>query len=39
MQYYVSYYLTNDAGTLAFDSEKEACEFLGVSKCTVASCA
>ena len=28
----------NDLERLEFDSEKEACEYLGVKKCTVASC-
>lgn len=32
------YILTDGADYLVFDTEKDACEYLGVSKCTVASC-
>jgi hypothetical protein len=34
----VKYILKAEGVTLLFDSEKAACEFLGVSKCSVASC-
>lgn len=33
------YKLEADGVTLIFDSESEACKFLGVSKCSVSSCA
>lgn len=36
--YSVAYYLISNSGTLAFNSEKDACAFLGVTQCTVASC-
>lgn len=32
------YQISNDSETLFFDSEKAACEYLGVSICSVASC-
>lgn len=32
------YQLQKDNETLIFDSEKEACEYLGVAVCTVSSC-
>ena len=32
------YALELDGVTLLFDSEKDACEFLGVKKCSVSSC-
>jgi hypothetical protein len=32
------YQLQKDNETLIFDSEKEACEYLGVAICTVSSC-
>lgn len=32
------YYLEKDGVTLVFDSEKEACKYLGVKKCSVSSC-
>jgi hypothetical protein len=34
----VKYILESDGVTLLFDSEKAACEFLGVKKCSVSSC-
>lgn len=34
----VKYMLKAEGVTLLFDSEKEACEFLGVRQCSVASC-
>lgn len=34
----VKYILKAEGVTLIFDSEKAACEFLGVKKCSVASC-
>lgn len=34
----VSYLLKSGDSVLKFDSEKEACEYLGVARCTVASC-
>ena len=34
----VKYILEADGVTLLFDSEKAACEFLGVKKCSVSSC-
>lgn len=34
----VKYILKSDGVTLIFDSEKSACEFLGVKKCSVSSC-
>lgn len=34
----VKYVLETDGVTLLFDSEKAACEFLGVKKCSVSSC-
>lgn len=33
-----AYVLHKDDETLVFNSEKDACEYLGVVKCTVASC-
>lgn len=36
--YSVRYQLSNDAETITFNSEKEACAYLGVAKCSVASC-
>ena len=32
------YRLDKDGESIIFNSEKDACEFLGVSKCSVASC-
>ena len=32
------YQISNGIHTLIFNSEKEACEYLGVKKCSVASC-
>ena len=32
------YRLIKDSNSIEFDSEKEACEFLGVSRCSVSSC-
>lgn len=34
----VKYVLEADGVTLLFDSEKDACKFLGVKKCSVSSC-
>lgn len=34
----VKYVLDGKGVTLLFDSEKDACEFLGVKKCSVSSC-
>lgn len=34
----VRYALIKDGERYEFDSEKEACEFIGAKKCTVASC-
>lgn len=36
--YTVSYILKKDNEILKFNSEKEACEYLGVAQCTIASC-
>lgn len=36
--YTVEYVLKNGDERLKFNSEKEACKFLGVAKCTIASC-
>lgn len=33
-----TYILTKDGHSVEFRSEKQACEYLGVSQCTVASC-
>ena len=33
----VKYILTKDGKSFEFETEKEACEFLGVKKCTVSS--
>ena len=33
-----SYTLYNDEAEIIFNSEQDACKFLGVTKCTVASC-
>lgn len=32
------YSIEKDGATIQFNSEKEACDFLGVTKCSVASC-
>lgn len=37
-RYSVTYYLVKGNDVFKFNSESEACEFLGVSKCTVAGC-
>ena len=34
----VTYVLQKDGETLVFESEKDACKYLGVAKCSVASC-
>lgn len=34
----VAYVLQKDGKTLVFESEKDACKYLGVVKCSVASC-
>lgn len=34
----VQYVLKNESDTLVFNSEKEACKYLGVRQCSVASC-
>lgn len=34
----VSYALSKDGKTIIFDSEKAACEYLGVRQCSVSSC-
>lgn len=34
----VAYVLQKDGETLVFESEKDACKYLGVVKCSVASC-
>lgn len=34
----VHYALSKDGKTIIFDSEKAACEYLGVRQCTVSSC-
>ena len=34
----VRYAIYNESERIEFDSEKEACEYLGVKKCSVASC-
>lgn len=36
--YSTAYELEKDGVVLKFSSEKDACEYLGVAKCTVASC-
>ena len=38
MHYTTAYRLVKEDETLVFDSEKSACEYLGVSRCCVAGC-
>lgn len=36
--YTITYTLKKGSETLHFNSEKDACKYLGVAKCSVASC-
>lgn len=36
--YTTAYRLTNERESITFESEKDACKYLGVAKCSVASC-